>query len=363
MNKTKELLVNIRRALREGKLPPAEVPIDAVKDAIYSELQVNKNTFFAKQHQQVLKHVEELCQDISDQETDIGRISLFLDGAILCIGMISKLAHSLANKAYWLYKHPEALGEPEVMEVIDHIDREGVIRLLNYDFVREYEQILVEVYLDENCGLSFIPYKRRRMYFPRNWDGNKIVEYYRATLSEQDRRSPHCYMEEGFFVEEGDVVVDVGTAEGIFALDVIDLASQVYLIEADMEWVEALQHTFANDAEKIVLVPKYLSNEDNDTYITLDSLFGNQKVNYIKMDIEGYEKPALLGASRVLEQGEDIKCAICSYHCKEDEAWIKAFLGQYGYETKCSRGYMSPDWTVESYLEAELRRGVVFGRK
>ena len=47
---------------------------------------------------------------------------------------------------------------------------------------------------------------------------------------------------------------------------------------------------------------------------------------------------------------------------REDEKWIRNYLEQYGFETEVSKGFMCPDWTIEAYLEAELRRGIVFGK-
>lgn len=86
-------------------------------------------------------------------------------------------------------------------------------------------------------------------------------------------------------------------------------------------------------------------------------------INYIKMDIEGAEQSALAGAVEIPERCDDIRCAICFYHCWEDEQEIRHILEKHGLETETSRGYMCPDWTMEAYLEAELRRGIVFGRK
>ena len=50
-------------------------------------------------------------------------------------------------------------------------------------------------------------------------------------------------------------------------------------------------------------------------------------------------------------------------HCREDEEWIKKFLNGQGMNTDTSRGYICPDWIPEEYINAELRRGIVFGRK
>lgn len=201
------------------------------------------------------------------------------------------------------------------------------------------------------------------MFFPKSWDAEKVGKYYRSVAAEQDPRSPHCYLYHGYEINEGDVVVDVGAAEGIFSLDVIDIADKVYLIEADSEWVEALQQTFANDEDKVRIIYGFADCIAEGDRLTLDSLFENEEINYIKMDIEGYEKPALLGAGTVLDKCKNLKCAICSYHCKEDEGWIRNYLQKYGFVTDVSEGFICPDWTVEAYLEAELRRGIVFGKK
>ena len=143
----------------------------------------------------------------------------------------------------------------------------------------------------------------------------------------------------------------------------IDMARKVYLIEADAGWVEALEQTFRDDMDKVEIIYKYLSSQSNEQNITIDEINGMDKVNYIKMDIEGYEKDALSGALHTLQENGNIRCAICAYHCKEDEQWITEKLQSNGFVTDVSRGYICPNWIVAAYLEAELRRGIVFGRK
>ena len=81
------------------------------------------------------------------------------------------------------------------------------------------------------------------------------------------------------------------------------------------------------------------------------------------MVIDGAEKAALAGASEILENRKNIRCAICSYHCRGDEQSIRSILESHGFIVETSKGYMCPNWTIDAYLEAELRRGVVFGRK
>lgn len=362
MNRTKDLLLKIRTAIVNGKLYVSDIPIDDIKQSVYLEIKVNQNTVTDRQYASILESFERICADISDDEGDISKIIMFLDAMLLCIDMLSDVIHSLANREYWEYKHRNELSDPQVQAIIRYIDKNHTIKLLNYDFVDEYEKLFVPVYIDESSRMLYVPYKGRKMFFPRNWDEQKIINYYRSVVAEQDVRSPHSYNHSAYGVSAGDVVVDVGAAEGIFALDVIDVAGKVYLIEADEEWIEALQQTFRDDAEKVQIIYGFADCVTEGNRLTLDSLF-TDNINYIKMDIEGYEKQALQGAEGLLNECENLKCAICAYHCREDEEWIRKFLQQRGFLTDVSCGYMCPDWTVEAYLEAELRRGIVFGKR
>lgn len=363
MNQTKNLLLKIRDAVSDGRLPVGEVPAADMKQCVRTELEVHRNTFTEQQYAEVLNRFDELSMCIGEGETDKGKILLFADALILCVDMLSEAVYTLANGDYWRYKHGKEAGNPEVAGIIEYIDREQKIDLISYDFVKEYDGLPVTVCFDDGCGMHYIPYKGRKMFFPRGWDEEKITGYYRSVVMEQDTRSPHCYANEAFGVKPGDVVVDAGAAEGIFALDCIDAASKLYLIEADEAWMEALEQTFRNDGEKVRLIYGFLDSYHAGSHVSIDGLFGQEEINYIKMDIEGAEKAALAGAEKTMARCDNLRCAICAYHCKEDEESIRNTLSGYGFDTETSKGYMCPDWTLETYLNAELRRGLVFGKK
>lgn len=362
MNQTVELMEKIRQAVIDGRLPVRDIPITALKDAILKEIQVGRNTFPESQYTEVLSKLQRLCSDLPDTEQDVGKIILFLDSIILCITMLSKAIKSLACGEYWTFKHLHEMDDPEIAEIVEYIDREQKLQLLNYDFVKKYERVSCEVHEDEASGMSYVPYKGRKMFFPRGWQEEEIRDYYCSVIAEQDEKSPHCYKKENYAVQAGDVVVDAGAAEGIFALDVIDIAQKLYLIEADSQWVEALQHTFQGE-NKVTIIYGFLDEVMEGNRVSIDGLFGHMELNYIKMDIEGYEKPAMRGAEKTLRKSPNIRCAICSYHCREDEQWLKMYLKELEMETVTSKGYICPDWTISAYLEAELRRGIVFGKK
>lgn len=362
MNKTKELLLRLKELILSGKLSEEQIPVELIKECVMSEVKVNINTFFEEQYSDVIQGLETVYADVDKCENNFNNIMLFIDAMVLCIDMISQALPMLANGDYWSYKHRDKMDDPEIVEIINYINREGKIRPINYNFTKEYDNMHCECILDTECNMRYVVHKGRKMYFPQNWETEQITDYYRTVVMEQDIRSPHCYDKEGFKVEEGDIVVDAGAAEGIFALDVIDVAKKIYLIEADGSWVEALTKTFENDRDKVQIICGFLGNVSEGNNVSLNSLFKDQEVNYIKMDIEGYEKAALMGADNILKNNDKLKCAICAYHCREDERWITDKLTEFGMIT-VPQGYICPDWTIHAYLDAELRRVIVFGRK
>lgn len=363
MGKIKDLLVRIRAAVKAGTMRADAALIDEITFVVKGELDAKKINFSTEQYRNIFITVNQLREDYSNSAQDTASALLYFDALILCAGMITSAADALISKEYWEYKHQKELEDPEIRDVIEHIGKTKKIQIYNYDFADEYVTLSVEVSLDETCGMFYVPYRGRKMYFPKGWKEADVVHYYKWIMMEQDKRSPHCYDHEGYGVSEGDVVVDAGVAEGNFALNVIDKAKKIYLIEADERWVEALAKTFASDMDKVQIIRGFLSDETSGDSVCLDQLFAEQPINYIKMDIEGYEKQALSGAKKVMGGAEHLRCAVCTYHNYEDEGLIGKQLRAYGFETEVSRGYMFPEMTMESLAAAELRKGLMFGRK
>lgn len=221
-----------------------------------------------------------------------------------------------------------------------------------------------EAFYDEKKDLYYVLFEEKRLYLAREYaftiiNGKKYVS---DLWQEQDRNSPHLYEENEITVEEGDVLVDAGVCEGNFSLHNIDKVSKLYLIESDSGWIEALKATFEPYKDKVVLCNKFLSNQDTDKTVTLNSLI-KEPVNFIKMDIEGEEVNALKGSDKIFASSDHIKCAICSYHRHGDEEKIKAILQEYGLKTVTSKGYMLFLYDDEIWRNPELRRGIVRGKK
>lgn len=251
-------------------------------------------------------------------------------------------------------------NDKEVNEVIEDFKANGINIFGTF---RSDKTDIYSVFYDSG-NYPYVNFEGKRMYFPKNYNfwtlpnGRKVIK---NLLMEQDKESPHLYIKSEYDILPDSVIVDAGVCEGNFALRYIDNAKKIYLIESDDVWIECLKRTFQPYKDKVVFCNKYLGRRDNDKFVTLDKLI-KEKVNFIKMDVEGAEVDALLGSKKTLEKS-DAKCAICSYHKQYDEKYIRFLLEQYGYKTSTSRGYMFFIYDDEIASSLDLRRGIVYAEK
>jgi hypothetical protein len=224
-----------------------------------------------------------------------------------------------------------------------------------YPFALDYKKMHVVCHFDARFGLPYIIHSGKNLYFSKSnaYKDKKVVESaYKSLLIEQDIFSPHRYVKDINRLK-GKTLLDVGAAEAIFSLDVIELVSHVYLFECDDVWIEALNATFAPWKNKVTIVRKYVSDSNDENTITLDRFFEDKdKRNlFIKMDIEGYEQAALRGAVNLLREAHDIDFSICTYHKKKDAVEITGILNSFGFEWEQTEGYL--------YVERDFRKGII----
>ncbi|TCL58120.1 methyltransferase FkbM-like protein [Kineothrix alysoides] len=283
------------------------------------------------------------------------------------IHMFPDMQNLIENKNYFykksILRRYDNVDDIEIKTVLKYI-KENELQVFNYDFADKYKYLKVDITYDNNCGMYYVYHQGKKLYFAKVLDTElKVKEYYKSLLVEQDEASPHRYLTPQFDVNEGDVVVDIGVAEGNFSLEIIEKASKVYIIETDNGWIEALKETFKDYQEKVVIIQKYVTSINENKNATLDSLI-KEPVNFIKMDIEGNEWDALLGAENLIRNSEKLKCAVCSYHADFDEVLIRDVLGRYGLECSVTPGYMwFPAAGRKAYISLKLCRGLVLGIK
>ena len=110
----------------------------------------------------------------------------------------------------------------------------------------------IEVFYEK--GFPYVVYKDRRLFFPKAWSRAWIKLSVTSLLMEQDDDSPHRYFPRKMKISDDAWFIDIGGAEGIATLEVIDSVKKAIIIEGDKEWVEPLKLTFRPWKEKVSLI-------------------------------------------------------------------------------------------------------------
>jgi len=234
---------------------------------------------------------------------------------------------------------PEAPSE-EIKSVLNYL-RTNPLAVFPYDFQNEHIAGEIEVFDDREKGLRFVVQDGKKLYFKKRWGKQKIRNLYNLLSKEQDIRSPHRYLTGEFTFDEGEILVDVGAAEGNFALSVVERASRIVLFEADKEWIEPLKATFEPWKEKVQIVNTFVSDITDYTNTKLDDFTANEIFGiFLKIDVEGAESRLINGCKRILSEQKPLKVAICTYHKQNDEREFSTVLAQNGFKTSHSHGFM-----------------------
>ena len=297
------------------------------------------------------------------------------------------------------------------------------VALFPYEKLRDMPP--VEVHTDKDSKMCYVMHNGRPLYFPKG-ENEKFVRWlYRYAIEDDDnmgngyrQRSPHAYQSERYHIEKGDVLIDagggrclsptdvlgevvddltdkvsevlfkqvhdgvedvgidVGSARGLLALDVIDKVSKVYMVEHAQRWWKPIEATFAPYTDKVELVKGALSGKkkrkvkeetteekkkDKKKKIRLVDLLekcGQQRV-FVAMDLEGKELEVLRDAQEYLQAAKNpITLAVCAYHRTTDYEELKRFFESIGYHTETQPGYMYTDMN-DGHGICSLRRCMI----
>jgi len=243
-----------------------------------------------------------------------------------------------------------------------------LIQPISYPFISEYLYKRINVLFDNTKSLYYVYHNKKKLYFKKGLSKTNIRDIYNQLCIEQDVRSPHSYFAFPICYQSTDIVADIGAAEGVWALDIVEKVKEIYLFECDEEWIEALQATFEPWSYKIHIVNKFVSDFSDEMNTALDDYFFGEGKNpdIIKVDIEGAEAECLNGASKLLSHYiRDV--LLCTYHKFNDFTVLSKIMEHYNFEVQSSEGYMLFIWEEPNYnfkdIATLFRKGLIYARK
>jgi hypothetical protein len=257
----------------------------------------------------------------------------------------------------YYYKQLNGKLKKDEKEVLQYLVRNRV-HYFPYSFISKYNHENIMVFNDTEKNMKYVLDGGKRLYFKKSWDENRIKNAYYFLLMEQDEESPHRYLTESFGIIEGDVVLDIGTAEGNFSLSIIEKVKKIFLFESDKEWIKALHATFEPWKEKVVITNKFVSDRTTEDSISLDGYI-HEKIDFIKADVEGEELNLLHGAREIVKKYYP-KVIMCTYHRGNDANIIKSWLEKFNYDIYFSNGYII---FLDDPKPPYLRKGLIRAEK
>jgi len=231
--------------------------------------------------------------------------------------------------------------DPRFAKEIEYMRECNEIMFIPYRFREHYPISGINVKYDQRQKMKYVLHEGKRLYFP-TMNEQSIKTQYQALVIEQDEHSPHRYFSKGYEFEDGMIFVDVGAAEGILSLEVVEKAKEIYLLECDKAWIRALEATFHPWKDKVHIIPKYAGRKCNRNSVALDALFLERDKNerfFIKIDVEGMEPEVLEGAQGLLRRNKTV-CVCATYHTEDAAKTLKCFFRHLGYMSEFSKNYI-----------------------
>jgi hypothetical protein len=255
-------------------------------------------------------------------------------------------------------KHPA--GDKEINEALDYLSSND-LSVFPFPFFNKYKNLPIIVKRDPASGLPYVDHFNKKLYFKRSWTEKHITEAYRFLLAEQDTESPHRYLTSDYQIKKNGIVVDIGAAEGIFAIGEIESIRHLYMVETDKEWIEALNETYKPWKDKVTIINKFISDRNDEINMTLDSYFSGMDIDFLKIDVDGAEEELLRGGEFVVSNKVK-QLAICTYHKQTDHADFNTLLKSKQYKTHTSKGYMLFFFDT-NFTPPYFRRGLIRAEK
>lgn len=246
---------------------------------------------------------------------------------------------------FWLFVNKNNVSFLELIDFlikpkVNHIAKRFITKIDEKD---DYEVTFVGI---ENI-----------LFWPKSFSIDRLSQ---VTAETFDTKDWHFYQKQHTKIEANEILLDIGTSEGLFPLTVVNQCEHMYLVEPSVLFNKCLHKTFQNFSNKTTIFNSAVGNEDgiisfdensfegaisrneksNTNQIEIhkiDTLLNNKKITYLKADIEGFELEMLKGAEQTIKSNKP-KIAITTYHTENDPkeiiSLIKSYVPEYNYYVK-----------------------------
>lgn len=247
---------------------------------------------------------------------------------------------------YWLFVNKNKVS---FSELIKFLCKPKVNRIA--------KKYIKEIAKNDDYEVTFHSFDNT-LYWPIKFSIDRLDQVVAETFDKDDW---HYYQKLHTEVEQGEIILDIGTAEGLLPISVIDKCEHIYMIEPSKTFCKCLEKTFSKFSDKVTIFNTAVGNDDGiisfdenslegmvsheiDENIDkisiqkIDTLFNNnEKITYLKADIEGFELEMLKGSEKTIKRNKP-KIAITTYHTQNNPeeiiAIIKGYVPEYNYYVK-----------------------------
>lgn len=211
-----------------------------------------------------------------------------------------------------------------------------------YSYTEGYKNLKVTIEYDNDAKMYYVLHYGKKLYYPNRYKRNEIEEDYKSMIASQDKESPHLYFDGEYTPTGGEWFFDIGSADGMMALNVIDKVSKCTIIECDKEWVDALEHTFAQYKDKCEIINKFCGDNDEENTVSVDSIVEASSFKgkiILKMDVEGAAMKVLKGAEETIDSRQ-VMILNATYHTGNEAKDVASFLKKKKMKYSFSKGYL-----------------------
>ncbi len=250
---------------------------------------------------------------------------------------------------YWLFHSKNNINVSELIKFL----LKPKVDIIAKKFIKE-------ITLNNNFFEITFKNMSKKLFWPSKFAVEGINQVTAETFDTEDW---HYYRYKNTDVENGEIILDIGTAEGLFPLVVIDKCEHIYMVEPSKVFCNALIQTFSEYSNKTTFFNNAVGSIDDEVYFNEDSLAGqisenqtdggkiqlrkidtlmkDKKITFLKADIEGFEQEMLLGAENTIKNNKP-KIAVTTYH-KENNPLeiinlIKSYVPEYNFFIKGIHG-------------------------